>query len=180
MLGQDLLVAPVFGSDTTDTEYYLPTGRWTSLWNRTRKIDGPRWMKERVAYDDIPVWIRENSVVCSSIKPRDKPDWDYAEDIAIAIYHPREGAAIDVVVPTGKGSEIAACLKIVKNAGKLSVEIVSGHLTSWNVELIGCSEKVGGLTGGVLEVGGGEAHAESGVIRAKVNSGERVVTFELA
>ncbi len=53
-LGPSLLVAPVFVDDKEETEYYIPAGRWTSFFDSARAVDGPAWVKEKVALDEIP------------------------------------------------------------------------------------------------------------------------------
>lgn len=63
LLGPSLLVAPSFVSASELTEYYLPAGHWTSFFSPQRVVQGPTWIKEKVALDDIPLWVRENTGV---------------------------------------------------------------------------------------------------------------------
>jgi alpha-D-xyloside xylohydrolase len=56
MLGPGLLVAPVFREDDT-VEYYLPAGEWTDWWSG-KTILGGSWRKEKVALEQMPLWIR--------------------------------------------------------------------------------------------------------------------------
>ena len=60
MLGDSLLVAPVFTHDDT-VSYYLPAGKWTNI------LDG-RWCGARLAERDaaflsLPLLARPNSVI---------------------------------------------------------------------------------------------------------------------
>lgn len=73
MLGPSLLVAPVFVSADEETEYYLPAGRWTSFYNPQRVVQGPTWIKEKVALDDIPLWVRQGSVVLLGRRKQESP-----------------------------------------------------------------------------------------------------------
>jgi len=55
MLGDSLLVAPVFNS-RGEVEYYLPKGEWRNL--LTGEItQGPGWRKERHSYLSLPLWV---------------------------------------------------------------------------------------------------------------------------
>ncbi|GAA3438072.1 hypothetical protein GCM10018954_076880 [Kutzneria kofuensis] len=44
LLGDDLLVAPVFTDDGT-VDYYVPDGTWTNILTGDR-VTGPRWVRE--------------------------------------------------------------------------------------------------------------------------------------
>ncbi len=60
MLGDSLLVAPVFSDDTVD--YYVPAGRWTSLLDG-RTVEGPRWVRETHGYLSLPLLVREGATI---------------------------------------------------------------------------------------------------------------------
>ena len=61
MLGDSLLVAPVF-NDEGMAHYYLPAGRWTSY--LTGEVaEGPVWRREKCSYLQIPLWVKEGSVL---------------------------------------------------------------------------------------------------------------------
>ncbi|HEY1686128.1 MAG TPA: alpha-xylosidase [Tepidisphaeraceae bacterium] len=61
MLGPSLLVAPVFRQDDI-AEYYLPAGKWTHLLTG-KVISGGSWIREKIGFLDMPIFIRENAVV---------------------------------------------------------------------------------------------------------------------
>ncbi len=59
MLGDKILVAPVFDEDGV-AEFYLPAGTWTSADGSDRRvIETGRFFKEKCGYLDMPVFIRE-------------------------------------------------------------------------------------------------------------------------
>jgi alpha-D-xyloside xylohydrolase len=60
MIGTSLLVAPVFTEDG-DVQFYLPEGRWTSWWDDTKSIDGPRWVREQHGFNSLPIYVRERA-----------------------------------------------------------------------------------------------------------------------
>jgi alpha-D-xyloside xylohydrolase len=61
MLGDALLVAPVFSPDDR-RRAYLPAGTWTDWWTGD-PTDGPRWLDLDVPLDRVPIWIREGHAV---------------------------------------------------------------------------------------------------------------------
>ncbi|SDO53606.1 alpha-D-xyloside xylohydrolase [Nakamurella panacisegetis] len=61
MLGDSLLVAPVF-SDDGDVEYYVPEGVWTHLLTGGT-VTGPRWVRETHGYDSVPLLVRPGTVL---------------------------------------------------------------------------------------------------------------------
>lgn len=63
LLGEDLLVAPVF-SDEGDVSYYVPDGRWTNLLSGDVVV-GPGWQKETHGYMSVPVLVRPKHDHCA-------------------------------------------------------------------------------------------------------------------
>lgn len=60
MLGDSLLVAPVFDQD--DFKVYLPEGTWTEFMTG-ESIIGGRWIKPQITIEDIPMYMKENSII---------------------------------------------------------------------------------------------------------------------
>lgn len=60
MLGDALLVAPVFDED--DVEYYVPTGTWTNLLDG-RDVQGGRFVRERHSYMSLPLLLRQDHAI---------------------------------------------------------------------------------------------------------------------
>jgi len=86
MLGDRLLVAPVFSEDGR-VDYYVPEGRWTKLLTG-EEIVGPRWVRETHDALSIPLLVRPNTVLPIGGRD-DRPDYDYAEGQIL------EGYALD-------------------------------------------------------------------------------------
>ncbi|MDR0396401.1 MAG: alpha-xylosidase [Oscillospiraceae bacterium] len=61
MLGDGLLVAPVFRADGT-VSYYLPAGGWTRLLTG-EKVQGGAWRTETHGYMSLPLFARESAIV---------------------------------------------------------------------------------------------------------------------
>lgn len=85
MLGDDLLVAPVFSPDGT-VRYYVPEGEWTNVLNGER-VTGPRWVEERFDYMTMPLLARPGSVVPVQ-EGRSDTDGDLLEGVVLDVYGP--------------------------------------------------------------------------------------------
>ncbi|MED1561993.1 alpha-glucosidase [Alkalihalobacillus alcalophilus ATCC 27647 = CGMCC 1.3604] len=83
MLGESLLVAPVF-SENGVVSYYLPNGSWTNyLTNEV--IEGGKWIKEHHDYMSLPLFARPNSIIAVGDTDT-KPDYDYAEQVELHVF----------------------------------------------------------------------------------------------
>ncbi len=85
MLGDSLLVAPVFSEDGV-VDYYLPAGRWTHLLSGEIR-EGGRWHKERYDYFSLPLYVQENTLLPVGSNSQ-KPDYDYAAGVELHLYEP--------------------------------------------------------------------------------------------
>ena len=59
MLGDRLLVAPIFNEEGI-ARFYLPAGKWTNyLTGEVRELERGRWYEEKHGYLSLPLWMRE-------------------------------------------------------------------------------------------------------------------------
>ncbi|KAJ7581120.1 alpha-glucosidase [Mycena floridula] len=136
MLGPSLLVAPVLVPVDEETEYYIPAGRWTYLWsNGTRTIDGPIWIKERVALNDIPVWVRPGTVLCMGPQGIGRPDYDYAKSVRVQVYGLSEGQVVEARIPAEKSTASAAILRAERNGDQVLLKVTDGKCDLASYEL---------------------------------------------
>ncbi|TDL25048.1 alpha-glucosidase [Rickenella mellea] len=126
MLGRSLLVAPVFVPEHEETEYYLPAGRWTSFYKPERFIDGPKWVKEIIAVDDIPLWVRAGSIIVLGPSGTKRPDYEYNKGVEIRIYELEDGHRVQADVPSGKGTDTAGTVLAERKGDKLEIQVVKG------------------------------------------------------
>jgi alpha-D-xyloside xylohydrolase len=162
-LGPSLLVAPIFAKSDVEVEWYLPAGRWISFWDAKDVVDGPVWIRRKQNYDEIPVFVREGSVLCLGKSGIGRPDYDYTHDLEIRVYTLKDGRASDAVIPTGKGTGRAAVVKASKSGGELRVVIEDGKLTGdWKVTLVGICESAKDEHGNVVHAKGGSLTVEAG------------------
>ncbi|PQE10659.1 glycoside hydrolase family 31 protein [Rutstroemia sp. NJR-2017a BBW] len=99
MLGENLLVAPIF-EESGDVEFYLPKGKWTNFFtNETR--DGPGWFKENHAFDTLPLYVRENTILVLGKSGETKTVYKYSEDVEVRLYSTSKGAKARLVDSDG-------------------------------------------------------------------------------
>ena len=80
MLGEALLVAPVFSFDGF-VDYYLPAGQWTNLLTG-QPIEGGRWIREKHDTLSIPLLARHGYQIPISISD-DKIEDSFVDEIGV-------------------------------------------------------------------------------------------------
>ena len=65
LLGDDLLVAPVWKMGVREREVRLPPGTWEDFWERTRRFQGPATIRAAAPLDRIPVFVRAGATLPS-------------------------------------------------------------------------------------------------------------------
>ncbi|MFD7923134.1 alpha-xylosidase [Streptomyces sp. NPDC059740] len=159
MLGEDLLVAPVFSADG-EVEYYVPAGTWTHLLTGER-IEGPGWRRERYGFDSLPLLARPGAVIPFGARS-DLAAYDWAADVTLHVHAPApDDTERRVVVAGGEGQPVT--FRVRRNAQTLTVD--SDARGPWNVLLVGGEgepltagvrrEAAGGPSGTLLRVPGG-------------------------
>ncbi|RDX48382.1 hypothetical protein OH76DRAFT_1404975 [Lentinus brumalis] len=128
-LGPSLLVAPVFVPEGEELVYYLPAGRWTSFFKPSRSQVGPRWVKEVVPIDEIPVWVRQGTILCLGPTGIGRPDYDFASGLEVQVFELEEGQVVQTDVPVGKGTSIAGVVEAKLSNGEVTVNVASGEVT---------------------------------------------------
>nr|MDT0657293.1 alpha-xylosidase [Micromonospora sp. DSM 115978] len=146
LLGDSLLVAPVFNAAGT-VRYYLPPGVWTHL-QTGAELTGGRWVTEEgVGFDHVPVLVRPGTVLALGAVV-DRPDYRYADGVTLAVHQLADGAEVSVSVPAPDGTEDARF--VVSRAGDTVTAVrVAGDALPWQVELVGSgpAEPVPAATG---------------------------------
>jgi alpha-D-xyloside xylohydrolase len=140
MLGDDLLVAPVFSEDG-EVEYYLPEGTWTHLLTGER-ITGPGWRRERHGFDSLPLLARPGSVIPFGAR-EDSPEYDWAAGLTLRVHAPADGAGTVTEVPAADGT-VAARFRLRRDGGTVTVSALGAAPTEpWQVLLAGATETAG-------------------------------------
>jgi len=168
MLGPSLLVAPVFVAQEEETEYYIPAGRWTSLFNPQRTVLGPMWVHEEVPLDEIPVWIRPNSVLCMGPAGKGRPDYAFNRDIEIHLYEYAEGTESTVALSPTSGTVVDS-VHVARSSGGITVRITDNSTSISFVVLHGEYPAIQHLAGGTTL---------NNAVGVEVYEGQREVVIE--
>ncbi|HEU5028602.1 MAG TPA: alpha-xylosidase [Spirillospora sp.] len=155
MLGDDLLVAPVFSAGG-DISYYVPDGVWTHYLTGER-VHGGRWVKERHGFGSVPLLARPGAVIPEG-SVDDRPDYDHADGVTLRVYESFDG--MNVLTQIDESS-----FTTVRNGATLRVTGAG----AWNVLLVNAR---------VAAVEGGEASAHPQGVLVKAAGGELVIALE--
>lgn len=101
MLGDGLLVAPVFRKDGT-VDVYLPKGTWTHLLSG-ETAEGGSWRQEQYDFFSLPLYVRENTIVPMS-QVEDRTVYDYAEGLELRLYRMLDGGQAERCIYRADGS----------------------------------------------------------------------------
>ncbi len=145
MLGESLLVAPVFSEDG-QVDYYLPRGKWTNLLSG-QVIEGGRWLRERHNYLSLPLMVRPNTVLPMG-ENEQQPDYDYADGVTFHVFQLDDGAAASARVTT-QHEDVALSIRINRTGQQIRVE-AEGKSRGWSILLRGI-ETVQGVEGGAAK-----------------------------
>jgi alpha-D-xyloside xylohydrolase len=168
MLGERLLVAPVFCESGTVT-YYVPAGRWTNFLSGAA-VEGPGWREECHPYMSLPLLVRPNSVVpigeCEA-----RADYDYPRGVTLRAYAIEDGARVKVAVPErdgGPGSTFE-----LRREGRQVTVMPHTAAPGWRLLLVG--ETVESVSGGTIE-----ATAEGSLVMPETSDATLSVTLRAA
>ncbi|WP_395111227.1 alpha-xylosidase [Actinomadura sp. SCN-SB] len=149
MLGDDLLVAPVFTVEG-DVAYYVPDGVWTRYLTGER-VQGGRWVRERHGFDSVPLLVRPGAVIPEGAVD-DRPDYPHAEGVTLRVYEPRDGARVTTEVAD-------ASFTTARQGGELRV--TAENAGEWNVLLVNTDPASITVQGGTVT-----GHDQGALIRA--------------
>lgn len=114
MLGDKLLVAPVFSAD--EAAFYLPAGRWINILDE-KVYEGERWVHERYDFMHMPLLVREDTVLPMGAH-EDRPDYDYADQLELHVYGLKDGERREIQIHDLSG-RVKARYTISRKTGKL-------------------------------------------------------------
>ena len=119
MLGDSILVAPVFSEDQK-VSYYLPEGCWTHfLSGETRR--GGKWYTETYDYFSLPLFVRENRFVAVGADDQ-RVDYDFSAGLELRLYALQDGGEAQTTVCQRDGSFLTA-VKAMRRENKVEIKI---------------------------------------------------------
>lgn len=135
MLGENLLVAPVF-NDEGDVQYYVPEGRWYGLLD-CKFREGPGYVTENHDYDSLPVLLRPGSAVVLGNNQR-LTHYDWTDSVTLLVNRV-EGMDITIDIPDYENpGEIKTQLAVKCTGEGLIVDVIKGSLSGeWEVVIPG-------------------------------------------
>jgi alpha-D-xyloside xylohydrolase len=145
MLGESLLVAPIFHEDG-EAVYYLPKGVWTNYLTGER-VEGGKWVQEQHGYMSIPLFVRPNSIVAHG-REDSRPDYDFAEGVELQVFELEDGGTAAATVPNVKG-EAELSLSLARSGNMVTIT-AEGASKPWSAVLRGVRE-VASAEGASLE-----------------------------
>lgn len=177
MLGDNLLVAPVFSADG-EVEYYVPEGEWRHLLTG-EAVRGPAWRREVHGFDSLPLLVRPGAVL--PVGPvEDRPDYDYTDGVTLRVYTGAQSAEpVRTVIPAADGSPAAVFTTRFEGgaadggAGHVVVETEDTGLPAWNVLVVGAgsAEVLEGAAETATTAEGVRAAAAPGTQRVRISLG---------
>ncbi len=88
MLGDNLLVAPIFNEEGT-AEYYLPAGQWTDIISG-KVYEGGKYYNEKYDYFSLPCLAKPNSIIAYGAFEKNF-EYDYLTNTEFVIYGLEDG-----------------------------------------------------------------------------------------
>ncbi|RKT19932.1 alpha-D-xyloside xylohydrolase [Streptomyces sp. 1114.5] len=132
LLGDDLLVAPVFTEDGT-VEYYVPEGVWTNVLTGDQ-VTGPRWVREQHGFHTLPLLARPDSVIPLGADDQ-RPVSAWAEGVELRVHAFADGAERTVLIPRSDGPGESARFHLRRTGDRIRVTTDSPH--AWQVRIGG-------------------------------------------
>ncbi len=147
MLGDSLLVAPVFTHDGS-VDVYVPEGRWTNVLT-DEQLEGGRWIRETYDFMTLPLLAQPNCVIPMGAV-EDRPDYDYADAVTFHVFALEDGAETSTTVPPANGGT-AMRLTVSRKGAEITVRPL-GASKPWSICLRGVDGVVS-VEGGNVEPG---------------------------
>lgn len=130
MLGESLLVAPIFNENSM-AEFYLPEGVWTNLLTGEEK-QGGKWYKEFCDYMSIPLYARPGSIIALGARD-DDPVYDYAEGVKLKVCGLQDGCIAKTKVSSAD-NDVELELTVSREGNCYHIDLRTEH--SCTVELM--------------------------------------------
>jgi len=135
MLGESLLVAPVFNPEG-EASYYVPEGTWTNFLTG-EKVQGGSWKTEKHGYLSVPLLVKPNSIIAVGSQDT-KPDYDYSDNVMFHVFEIGDGMCAVSEVTDISGEKVSqVCVK--REGRKISLEIF-GSCKGWSIYLRGIKD----------------------------------------
>lgn len=120
MLGDNLLVAPVFSEDG-QCDFYLPnSGIWTDI-QTGETLSGGKWYTKKYDYFGMPLYAKPNSIIVFG-DFKNTADYDYADNMKIVVYGLEDGKSAEAEV-YDTNAVLSASIKAVRNGDTITLTV---------------------------------------------------------
>lgn len=117
MLGDNLLVAPVFNEEGI-ADFYVPAGNWTDI-QSGKVYEGGKWYSTKNNYFEMPVLAKPNSIVAYGNFER-AFTYDYGDKADIVIYQLEDGKSAETTIYDAD-SNVVLTVKAVRSGDTIKV-----------------------------------------------------------
>jgi alpha-D-xyloside xylohydrolase len=117
MLGDSILVAPVFSEDGT-VSVYLPRGQWTHLFTNT-EVCGEGWRKEHHNFMSLPIYVRQNTLLAIGSNEQ-RPDYNYIDGLEFHLFALQDGHSASTMIRDLQG-KIVLTARITRQGNQLHI-----------------------------------------------------------
>ncbi|MCB9159936.1 MAG: alpha-xylosidase [Caldilineaceae bacterium] len=166
MLGDALLVAPVFSDDGT-VDYYLPAGEWTHFLTGA-VVQGGGWRREQHDYLSLPLLVRSNSAIVVG-NEETRPDYDYTTGFTLRVYGMTDGGRAATAITDADGAVVVR-FTLARDGQTITVTW-EGSPADWSVLLVGVDA--------VDQVAGGSVEQTAAGTRVTAAAGSTALTISL-
>ena len=129
MLGEDLLVAPVF-NEAGIVDFYVPAGKWTNL--LTNEVhEGSQFHQAKYDYFNLPLLVKPNTVLAIG-SVDNQAVYDYAEAVTLHVFELADGASAETAIYTKDGDLVA---NVTFSRAGQAITVDAPGLTNFNVLL---------------------------------------------
>jgi alpha-D-xyloside xylohydrolase len=119
MLGDSLLVAPIFNQEGT-CQYYLPDEGFNWTHYITGEVREPGWYEDSYDYFSLPLYVRDFSIIAEGAVDS-RPDYDYADGVTLKLYMSGDGGATCNIVDMN-GNDVSHVIA-VREGNKIMVKL---------------------------------------------------------
>lgn len=120
MLGDSLLVAPVFSEDGVCSFYLPKCGTWTDI-QTGEQLEGGNWYTKKYDYFGMPLYAKPNSIIAFGNFEK-TVEYDYADGMKLVIYGLEDGKTAECEV-YDKDAVLVASVKAVRSGDTITVTV---------------------------------------------------------
>ena len=118
MLGDTLLVAPVFNEEGI-VQFYLPgTGKWTDI-QTGEALEGGKWYEKKYDYFGMPLYAKPNSIIAYGDFKRNFT-YDYNQNAKLVVYGLEDGKTAQTKI-YDKDAKLVLTVKATRNGDTIKI-----------------------------------------------------------